>query len=161
MSVTFEYSDILREPASYVLRTFDAGASGLVAIWYGFTLTAVLFIPLVVLVDKALARQDTPYMAVATTFGVIAGVVQFLGLIRWPFLDVCCVVGEYGSVLKKKGPEPIRAWPLLLGHLRTRIASGPGTRSIGSLRQRCHPGLTARLDVLIDPEEVLRVPLVL
>jgi len=68
------------------LRTFDAGASGLVAIWYGFTLTAVLFIPLVVLVDKTLARQDTPYMAVATTFGVIAGVVQFLGLIRWPFL---------------------------------------------------------------------------
>ena len=86
MSVTFEYPDILREPASYVLRTFDPGASGLVAIWYGFTLTAVLFIPLVVLVDKALARQDTPYMAVATTFGVIAGVEQYLGLIRWPFL---------------------------------------------------------------------------
>ena len=84
--MTFEYPDILREPTSYVLRTFDPGASGLVAIWYGFTLTAVLFIPLVVLVDKALARQDTPYMAVATTFGVIAGVVQFLGLIRWPFL---------------------------------------------------------------------------
>ena len=86
LSVTFEYPDILREPASYVLRTFDAGGSGLVAIWYGFTLTAVLFIPLVVLVDKVLARQDTPYMAIATTFGVIAGVVQFLGLIRWPFL---------------------------------------------------------------------------
>ena len=86
MSVTFEYPDILREPASYVLRTFDPGASGLVAIWYEFTLIAVLFIPLVVLVDKALARQDAPYMAVATIFGVFAGVVQFLGLIRWPFL---------------------------------------------------------------------------
>src|SRR3712207_5821278 len=86
LSVTFEYPDILREPARYVLRTFDSGGSGLVAIWYGFMLTAVLFVPLAVLVHKILARQDTPYMAVATTFGVIAGVVQFLGLIRWPFL---------------------------------------------------------------------------
>jgi hypothetical protein len=86
LSVTFEYPDILREPTSYVLRSFDAGGSGLVAIWYGFMLTAVLFVPLVVLVHKVLARQDTPYMAVATTFGVVAGVVQFLGLIRWPFL---------------------------------------------------------------------------
>src|SRR5829696_7082340 len=86
LSVTFEYPDILREPASYVLRRFDAGGSELVAIWYGFMLTAVLFVPLAVLVHKALARQDTPYMAVAAAFGVVAGVVQFLGLVRWPFL---------------------------------------------------------------------------
>jgi hypothetical protein len=86
LSMTFEYPDILREPASYVLRSFEAGGSGLVAIWYGFMLTAVLFVPLAVLVHKVLARQDTPYMAVATAFGVVAGVVQFLGLVRWPFL---------------------------------------------------------------------------
>jgi hypothetical protein len=86
LSVTFEYPDILREPTGYVLRHFDAGGSSLVAIWYGFMLTAVLFVPLAVLVHKVLARQDTPYMAVATAFGVVAGVVQFLGLVRWPFL---------------------------------------------------------------------------
>jgi hypothetical protein len=86
LSVTFEYPDILREPTGYVLRHFDAGGSALIAIWYGFMLTAVLFVPLAILVYKALARQDTPYMAVATAFGVIAGVVQFLGLVRWPFL---------------------------------------------------------------------------
>jgi hypothetical protein len=86
LSVTFEYPDILREPTGHVLRQFDAGGSSLVAIWYGFMLTAVLFVPLAVLVHKALAREDTPYMAVATAFGVVAGVVQFLGLVRWPFL---------------------------------------------------------------------------
>jgi hypothetical protein len=86
LSVTFEYPDILRKPAGNVLRSFDAGGSALVAIWYGFMLTAVLFVPLAVLVHKILARQDTPYMAVATAFGVVAGVVQFLGLVRWPFL---------------------------------------------------------------------------
>jgi hypothetical protein len=49
-------------------------------------LTAVLFVPLAVLVHKVLTRENTPYMAVGTAFGVIAGVVQFLGLVRWPFL---------------------------------------------------------------------------
>jgi hypothetical protein len=86
LSVTFEYPDILREPTGYVLRHFDAGGSSLVAIWYGFMLTAVLFVPLAILVQKALAREDTPYMTIATAFGVVAGVVQFLGLVRWPFL---------------------------------------------------------------------------
>ena len=86
LSVTFEYPDILRKPMSYVLRSFDAGGSELVAIWYGFMLTAVLFVPLALLVHRILAREDTPYLAVATAFGVVAGVVQFLGLVRWPFL---------------------------------------------------------------------------
>jgi hypothetical protein len=86
LSVTFEYPDILREPTGYILRQFDAGGGELVAIWYGFMLTAVLFVPLAILVHKALVREDTPYMAVATAFGVVAGVVQFLGLVRWPFL---------------------------------------------------------------------------
>jgi hypothetical protein len=86
LSVTFEYPDILREPTGYVLRNFDGGGGELVAIWYGFMLTAVLFIPLAVLVHKALVREDTLYMSVATAFGVVAGVVQFLGLVRWPFL---------------------------------------------------------------------------
>src|SRR5215211_855251 len=86
LTVTFEYPDILREPTDHILRQFDAGGSGLVAIWYGFMLTAVLFVPLAVLVHKVMARQDTPYIAVATAFGVVAGVVQFLGLVRWPFL---------------------------------------------------------------------------
>jgi hypothetical protein len=86
LSVTFEYPDILREPAGQVLRRFDAGSSSLIAIWYGFMLTAVMFVPLAVMVHKVLARRDTPYMAVATAFGVVGGVVQFLGLVRWPFL---------------------------------------------------------------------------
>jgi hypothetical protein len=86
LSVTFGYPDILREPTGEVLGRFDAGGGSLVAIWYGFMLTAVLFVPLAILVHRVLARQDTPYMAVATAFGVVAGVVQFLGLVRWPFL---------------------------------------------------------------------------
>lgn len=86
LSMTFEYPDILREPAGDVLMKFDEGGSRLIATWYGFMLTAVLFVPLAVLVHRMLAREDTPYLTVATAFGIIAGIVQFLGLVRWPFL---------------------------------------------------------------------------
>src|SRR5215203_4232328 len=91
LSVIFEYPDILRQPAGYVLERFDAGGAGLVATWYGFMLTAVLFVPLVVLVHRVLAGDGREagapfYLGLATAFGVIAGVMQFLGLARWPFL---------------------------------------------------------------------------
>lgn len=88
LSTTFEYPDILREPAGYVLGRFDEGGAALVATWYGFMLTAVLFVPLAVLVHRVLAREASApwYLGVAATFGVVAGVVQFLGLARWPFL---------------------------------------------------------------------------
>src|SRR5918999_2078802 len=91
LTVTFEYPDILREPTDPILRQFDAGGAGLVATWYGFMLTAVLFVPLVVLVHRVLAGDGREagepfYLGLATAFGVVAGIVQFLGLARWPFL---------------------------------------------------------------------------
>ncbi len=91
LSVTFEYPDILRQPAGYVLERFEAGGAGLVATWYGFMLTAVLFVPLVVLVHRVLAGDGREagepfYLGLATAFGIVASVMQFLGLARWPFL---------------------------------------------------------------------------
>jgi hypothetical protein len=39
-----------------------------------------------ILVNQVLAKDNMPYMALATTIGILAGLVQFLGLIRWTFL---------------------------------------------------------------------------
>lgn len=83
---TFEYPDILRKPTDYILSQFNAGGKRLIAIWYAFALAGVLFIPVAILVHQTLATDDTPYLTLATTIGVLAGLVQFLGLIRWPFL---------------------------------------------------------------------------
>ena len=49
----FEYPDILRQPTADVLSKFQAGGSGLIAVWYALTLSAVLFIPLVVLIRRS------------------------------------------------------------------------------------------------------------
>jgi hypothetical protein len=83
---TFEYPDILRKPTDYILSRFNAGGSRLILTWYSFALTGLLFVPTAVLVHQVFAGEDIPYMAVATTIGVLAGLVQFLGLIRWTFL---------------------------------------------------------------------------
>jgi hypothetical protein len=83
---TFEYPDILRRPTDYILSRFNAGGNRLILTWYSFALTGLLFVPTAVLVHQVFAKDDLPYMAVATTIGVLAGLVQFLGLIRWTFL---------------------------------------------------------------------------
>lgn len=87
LQMLFEYPDILRQPTPDVLTKFQAGGSDLVAVWYVLTLSAVLFIPLVVLVHGLLAESESSVaLPVATVFGVIAGLVQTLGFLRWPFL---------------------------------------------------------------------------
>lgn len=83
---TFDYPDVLRRPTSEVLARFRAGGSRLLLLWWAFALTAVLFVPLVVLLAAALDGANSALVAVAVSIGVSAGVVQFLGLVRWPFL---------------------------------------------------------------------------
>jgi hypothetical protein len=82
----FDYPDILRSPTEDILRRFQAGGVSLKLIWYGFMLTAVLLAPLAVLVGQVLARDGLAVVPTATVVGVLAAVVQFLGLARWPFL---------------------------------------------------------------------------
>jgi uncharacterized protein DUF4386 len=86
LAARFDYPDILRRPTNEVLERFHRGGTGLVLMWWAFALTAVLFAPLVVLLSQAISDADSTLLAVGTTIGVLAAVVQFLGLIRWPFL---------------------------------------------------------------------------
>jgi hypothetical protein len=86
LAVKFGYPDILRHPTEEVLGRFRDGGFSLVLIWWGFAMTAVLLAPLAVLVSGALPGADSVLLGVGTTVGVLAALVQFLGLIRWPFL---------------------------------------------------------------------------
>ena len=82
----FEYPDILRKPTDTILRRFQQGGGSLRRLWYAFTFSAVLFTPVPVLVHQVFQPNVPWFLAVGTTLGVLAGAVQFLGLIRWPFL---------------------------------------------------------------------------
>jgi Domain of unknown function (DUF4386) len=82
----FNYPNILRSPTQDVLSRFNAGGVSLKLLWYGFMLTAVLLAPLAVLLGQVLGRDGLAIAPTATVVGVLAAVVQFLGLARWPFL---------------------------------------------------------------------------
>jgi hypothetical protein len=86
LAARFDYPDILRRPTTEVLARFRAGGTQLVLTWWAFALTAVLMVPLVVLLSRAIDDADPTLLAVATVTGVLAALVQFLGLVRWPFL---------------------------------------------------------------------------
>ncbi len=86
LSALFGYPDILRRPTEEVLERFRHGGSRLVLLWWGFAMTAVLFAPMAVLVTGALEGADATLLGLGAAVGVLASVVQFLGLIRWPFL---------------------------------------------------------------------------
>jgi hypothetical protein len=82
----FDYPDILRSPTAEILSRFQAGGVRLKLLWYGFMLTAALLAPLAVLLGQVLARDGLAVVPTATVVGVLAALVQFLGLARWPFL---------------------------------------------------------------------------
>jgi hypothetical protein len=82
----FEYPDILRKPTDYILNRFKEGGASLRRLWYAFTFSAILFTPVPVLTQQVFEAEAPWYLAAGTAIGVLAGAVQFLGLIRWPFL---------------------------------------------------------------------------
>ena len=86
LAARFDYPDVLRRPTGEVLDAFRAGGTSLVLTWWAFALTAIGMVPLVVLLSHALPGADPALLGVTTTVGVLAGAVQFLGLVRWPFL---------------------------------------------------------------------------
>jgi hypothetical protein len=98
LAQNFEYDDILRQPTEYVLTRFQAGGSGLILTWFAFSLCALLFVPMAALLQFTLSRRDTPYLSVATLMGMVSGVLQAIGLMRWVF----CGSGISATVCRPK-----------------------------------------------------------
>src|SRR3954466_3046491 len=77
----FDYPNILRRPTGEILERFAAGGSRLILLWWGFALTAVLLAPAVVLLSVTLGDANGTILSLATVVGLLAALVQFLGLI--------------------------------------------------------------------------------
>ena len=86
LAARFDYPDILRRPTAEVLARFRQGGSSLILLWWALGLSAVLFAPLAVLVAVSLDGADGTLRNLGLTIGVLAAAVQFIGLMRWPFL---------------------------------------------------------------------------
>jgi hypothetical protein len=94
------------------LSRFQTGGVSLKLLWYGFMLTAVLLAPLAVLLGQVLDGDGLAIVPTATVVGVLAAVVQFLGLARWPFLVPTYLGVAIGECL---GYLFTGAWTVLVG----------------------------------------------
>jgi hypothetical protein len=86
LSVTFDWPDILREPASVVLPAFEAGGAGLVWTWFATAWTYGLLAIPVLLLPAALGLRDHPAMRVATYVGAASVLLSLIGFLRWVFV---------------------------------------------------------------------------
>lgn len=85
LTITFNYPDILREDPAIVLREFHKGGAALISTWLAF---ALMGLPLLIGYSLLGKRLETKIPAVRwiTTIGIVSGIVQIIGLLRWVFV---------------------------------------------------------------------------
>jgi hypothetical protein len=86
LSMTFDWPDILRQPADVVLPAFAAGGSSLVWTWLAVAWTyAILAVP-ILLLPAALNRRADAALRVATYIGATSVLLALIGFLRWVFV---------------------------------------------------------------------------
>jgi Domain of unknown function (DUF4386) len=86
LSSTFEWPDILREPAGVVLPAYVAGGTSLVWTWFATAWTyAILAIPMLLL-PAVIHRRHDPVLRAATSIGAASVLLSLIGFLRWVFV---------------------------------------------------------------------------
>jgi hypothetical protein len=86
LSSTFDWPDILREPAAVVLPAFVAGGTGLVWTWLATAWTYAILVVPILLLPAALGRRSDPVLRAATYVGATSVVLALIGFLRWVFV---------------------------------------------------------------------------
>jgi hypothetical protein len=86
LGAIFDYPNILRQPVGQVLTLFKQGGGTLIATWYAFALAPLIMIAAAKLLHRVLRVGHPDLASIAATFGVLAGLFQAVGLIRWVFV---------------------------------------------------------------------------
>ena len=117
----FDYPEILRRPTGEILERFRAGGSGLILLWWTFMLSGLLLIAGAVLLGQSLGF--TGIAPLATVIGVLAGLVQMLGLVRWVYV-VPSLARSYAD--PTLGPEQRAADAVVFRALHQYLGVGVG-----------------------------------
>lgn len=86
LSSTFEWPDILREPAGVVLPAYADGGTSLTWTWFAVAWTyGAIAVPMLLL-PAALGRRHDIVLRAATTIGAASVVLSVAGFLRWVFV---------------------------------------------------------------------------
>jgi hypothetical protein len=85
LTATFEYPDILRQNTGTILEKLHEGGASLIFTWWAFAILGLPLIVAYVLIGQLLENR-IGFIKWVTTIGVISGIVQVIGLLRWVFV---------------------------------------------------------------------------
>lgn len=86
LAASFEFPAVLREPPLRILELFRANQATVQATYYLFTMTGLTFIVMAIAVHEALRERSGSWGRFALVMGVLAGLTQAIGFIRWVWL---------------------------------------------------------------------------
>lgn len=86
LQMSFGYPEVLRRPAGEVLTQFAAGGVDLHIYWYAMFAAALALIAAAIATGLLYWERDRLVAGLSIGFGVLAGLVQALGLLRWVIL---------------------------------------------------------------------------
>jgi hypothetical protein len=169
LSSTFDWPDILREPADVVLPQYADGGTTLTWTWFAVAWTyGILLVP-VLLLPWALDRPNDPVVRTATFVGAVSVVLSVVGFLRWVFV-VAPMASDYTTSDQTTKTAIAAAWTAqhqyggaLLGeHLGELMAVAWSlTVSIVILRDRLLPtwlawaGLVVSIAYLLNQGDIL------
>jgi hypothetical protein len=97
LTMTFEYPDILRQDTGTILTKFHNGGTSLILTWWAFAILGLHLIIAYILIGQKF-EDRLSFIRWATTFAVISGIVQIIGLLRWVFV-VPVIANSYISAV--------------------------------------------------------------
>jgi hypothetical protein len=86
LTISFDFPDILRRDATEILAAFSAHEVAVRSFYYVFALAHLVLAAGVLIAHRALRQGDGPWLLVATAGGVLYGIAQTAGFLRWPLL---------------------------------------------------------------------------
>jgi hypothetical protein len=85
LTIIFDYPNILRQDAGIILTKFNAGGTSLVLTWWAFAILGLPLLIAYILIGQSFENK-LGFIKWVTTLGVISGIVQIIGLLRWVFV---------------------------------------------------------------------------
>lgn len=85
LTLNFDYPDVLRYDTGTILTRFHAGGSSLIFTWWAFAILGLPLLIAYILIGQKFENKLN-FIRWVTTIGVISGVVQIIGLLRWVFV---------------------------------------------------------------------------
>lgn len=86
LGAQYDYPEILRREPAAIFGMIEQGGDRLLALWYSMFAASLLFIPIAVLLRRAMPEKSA-LADLSVAFGVLAGLVQAMGFLRWIILN--------------------------------------------------------------------------